>query len=111
MVMMFYARFGGATLCSMLHLRYQDIKRCGKGNEIVSKEITILQTINAKNKASMPQYLKYCDNGYMYTPHPTFIPFIRAIDECAKKVVNQSAFKQHGDDFIKVRLLQYLHVL
>lgn len=99
-----YARFGGATLCSMLHLRYKDIKRCNEGKrDIISKEIDILHSINTKNKASMPQYLQYRDNGYMYTPHPTFIPFFRAVDECTKEIVNQKGLQEHGNELVKVR--------
>ena len=100
-----YVRFGGATLASMLRLRYRNIRTCHEEKrDIISKEITILQTINTKNKANMPQYLQYRDNGYMYTPDATFVPFFRAIDECIKEVVNQSGLQEHGDDLVKVKL-------
>ena len=61
-----------------------------------------LPLINAKNKAGMPDYLKYRDKGYMYSPDPMFIPFFRAVDECIKSVVNEKGFKEHGDQLVKV---------
>ena len=101
-----YVRFGGATLSSMLHLRYKDIRRCSeKRRDTISKEIQILQAINTKEKSSMPQYLQYRDNGYMYMPNTVFVPFFRAIDNCIKEVVNEHGFHEHGDDMIKVNEL------
>lgn len=98
-----YIRFGGASICSMLHLRYKDIKKCPEGKrDAVSQEIKILQNINTKDKADLPQYLKYRDRGYMYTPHRIFIPFFRCVDNCVREIVNQSGFQEHGDDLIKV---------
>ena len=98
-----YYRFGGAILSEMLHLRYKSIKTCQESRrDVISLEITILQAINTKDKASMPHYLKYRDRGYMYSPQSTFIPFLRDVDECIKKVVNQNGFEEHKDDLIKV---------
>lgn len=71
--------------------------------DIISQEINILQAINVKEKSGMPKYLQYRDRGYMYSPHPSFIPFFRAIDSCIKEVVNQQSFQKHGDGLVKVR--------
>lgn len=50
----------------------------------------------------MPEYLKYRDRGYMYSPNSTFIPFFREVDECIREVVNQKGLQEHKDDLIKV---------
>jgi hypothetical protein len=101
-----YFRFGGATLCSMLHVRYKGIKRCAsERRDILSKEIQILQSVNTKDKEKMPQYLKYRDMGNMYSPHEKFIPFFREVDECIKKVANEIGLQQHGDDLVEVKFL------
>ena len=50
----------------------------------------------------MPEYLKYRDRGYMYTPNSTFIPFLCEVDNCVKEVVNQKGFQEYNDDLIKV---------
>ncbi|XP_019856163.1 PREDICTED: uncharacterized protein LOC109584762 [Amphimedon queenslandica] len=98
-----YFRFGGATLASMLHNRYKEIRSCSAvKRELISVEITILQAINNKDKSAIPAYLQYRDKGFMYFPDITFIPFIRAVDECAKQVVNEKGLKDHGDELIKV---------
>ena len=49
----------------------------------ISQEITILQVINSKDKSN---YLKSCDLGFMYFPHPTFIPMLRNVDSTLKEV-------------------------
>ncbi len=78
-----YFRFGGGALASMLHRRYNDIRKCDDGKrDIISLEITVLHAINTKDKSSIPAHLKYRDRGYMYSPDVSFIPFIRAVDEC-----------------------------
>ena len=97
-----YFRFAGATLASMLHNRYNDIRKCSKERrDIVSKEIKVLQ-INTKDKSDMPNYLKYRDKGHMYSPDPVFIPFFRSVDECIKSVVNEKGIEDHGNQLIKV---------
>lgn len=94
-----YYRFGGATLSEMFHLRYKNMRKSS-----TSQEIAILQAINTKEKSSMPEYLKYRDRGYMYTPHPTFIiPFIRDVDNCVREVVNPTGFQEHAGDLIYYR--------
>ena len=50
----------------------------------------------------MPEYLKYHDCGYMYTPNSTFIPFLHEVDDYDKEVVNQKGFQEYNDDLIKV---------
>jgi len=62
-----YYRFGGATLCSMLHNLYREIKCCSDDHkDDLSQKITILQAINIKDKSCIMGYLKYCDRGFMY---------------------------------------------
>lgn len=98
-----YYRFGGATISDMIKLRYKDIQRCPAINrDKVSQEITILLGINTKDKSEMPDYLKYRDRGHMYTPTPSFVPFLREVDTCVKSATNSDSFKQHGDEIIKV---------
>lgn len=98
-----YFRFGGATLASMLHNRYKDIRKCNaEKREIVSLEIKVLHAINTKNKESMPSYLQYRDRGYMYSPDPSFLPLFRAVDECIKSIVNEKGIQEHGDQLVKV---------
>jgi hypothetical protein len=98
-----YYRFGGSTLASMLKLRYKNIRKCHTERaEIISLEISILQAINTKEKSSMPDYLKYRDNGFMYSPHHNFIPFFKAVDDIVKEVVTIKGFEEHGDQLVKV---------
>ena len=99
-----YYRFGGAALSDMLHVRYNKVK---KSSVTVSEEISILQAINTKDKSSMPNYLKYRDRGYMYTPHSTFIPFLRDVDKCVQEVVNPTGFQNHADEIVKVSWYMY----
>ena len=100
-----YYRLGGAVLSDMLHLRYRSIKTCHKSRrDIISQEVTILQVINTKDKACMPDYLKYRDRGYMYSPNHTFVPFFRQVDNCVREVVNQTGFEEHKDELVKVIL-------
>ena len=69
MEMMFTFGSGGELLASMLHCRYNGIRKCGdEKREIISLEIAVLQAINTRDKSSMPSYLKYRDKGYMYSP-------------------------------------------
>uniref|UniRef100_A0A1X7U8E3 Uncharacterized protein n=1 Tax=Amphimedon queenslandica TaxID=400682 RepID=A0A1X7U8E3_AMPQE len=98
-----YFRFAGATLASMLHNRYKEIRKCIKEKiNIISEEIKVLQTINTKDKSDMPGYLKYRDKGQMYSPDPVFIPFFRSVDKCIKGVVNEKGIEDHGNELIKV---------
>ena len=99
-----YFRFGGAALCDMLNQRHQQIKSCmDMQRDKLSQEITILQAMNLKDKAILPQYLQYCDRGFMYFPDISFISFLRSVDEIVKKCMNMNTLKQDGSDVIKVR--------
>ena len=64
--------FCGAALASMLHARYKRIQTCPFEKDIVSQEITLLQSINSKNKSHIPDYLRYRDRGFMYFPTVVF---------------------------------------
>jgi len=96
-----YYRFGGGALCEMLHRRYKQIRTASNKN-LMSIEISMLQAINTKDKSDIPEYLQYQDRGFIYSPHKTFIPFIRQLDTDLKKFVNVEHFNKHGDNLIKV---------
>ena len=98
-----YYRFGGGTLCEMLHHRYKHIGSAANKN-MISIELSILQAINTKDKSDIPDYLQYRDRGFMYFPHKVFIPFLKKVDQNVKKVTNPSSFDEHGDNLVKVCL-------
>ena len=60
-----YYWFGGGALCEMLHHLYDQICSA-KNKNLMSIEISILQTANTKDKSDTPDYLNYQDCGYMY---------------------------------------------
>ena len=96
-------RFGGCVLSSMIHLRYKHIRNCSENRkDLVSMEITILHAINTKEKSEMPSYLKYRDRGFMYSPNPHIVPFIREVDKSIRVVLNEKGFQEHGNDLVKV---------
>ena len=100
-----YFRFGGAAISDMLHLCYKQIKTCKDSQrDILSQEISILHCMNSKDKVYVPSYLKYHDQGYMYSPDPILIPFLRGLDTAVKEVVNLDGLHQEGDNLIKVSL-------
>ena len=97
-----YYRFGGAALCEMLYLQYEQIKTPPfYRKDSISQEITILQAINSKDESAIPNYLQYHDLGFIYFPHPTFIPLLRNIDTTLKEVVNPLGTEKHGSSLIK----------
>lgn len=96
-----YYRFGGAAIADMLKVRYTK-RSSTSATSNVSHEIKILQSINTKEKSNMPEYLKYRDRGYMYTPHPIFIPFFRDVDNCIREVVNPTGFQEQTHELVKV---------
>ena len=57
-----YYRFGGGTLCEMLHRRYRQIRDAANKN-LMSIEMSVLQAINSKDKSDIPDYLKYRNHG------------------------------------------------
>ena len=100
-----YFRFGGAVISDMLHLRYKQIKATHRDSQkrtIISQQISIIESMNTKEKMDMPEYLQYRDRGYMYSPHLKFILFFRKVDNCVKEIVNDAGFKKYGEDLIKV---------
>ena len=40
----------------------------------------------------------------MYFPHSSFIPFLRAVDDIVKGVVNSNGLEENGHNLIKVRM-------
>ena len=98
-----YLRFGGGALCGMLHQRYEQVKNCPETQRnSLSQEISLLQAIKMTDKSQLPPYLMYRDNGYMYFPDATFIPFLRSVDQVVKSVINTDTI-QDSDQVIKVR--------
>ena len=98
-----YYRFGGAAICDMLKLHYKQIRSCSDDDrDHLSQEIVILQAIKTDDKSAIPDYLKYRDQGYMYFPHITLIPFLRTVDNAVKAVVNSSGLDENGSELIKV---------
>ena len=98
-----YYRFGGATMSAMLKVCYKKHKKTASTSATcssLSDEIAILHAINTKDKKSIPEYLKYRDHGFMYSPHVTFIPFFCDVDHCVQEVVNPNGFQQHAHKFI-----------
>ena len=67
-----YYRFGGGALCEMLHRKYKQISNARNKN-LMSIEISILQTINTKDKSDIPDYLQSLNRGFMYFP-PILLP-------------------------------------
>ena len=91
-----YYRFGGATLASMLHLRYDDLKSAPPTKkDSIMEEIKVLKNIQCPDKSHVPDYLQYRDNGYMYFPKKCFIPFIRAVDKCVCNFANEQELKKN----------------
>ena len=98
-----YYRFGGAAICDMLKFHYKQIRSCSDDDrDHLSQEIVILQAIKTDDKSAIPDYLKYRDQGYMYFPHITLIPFLRTVDNAVKAVVNSSGLNENGSELIKV---------
>ena len=98
-----YYCFGGAAICGMLHFRYKQLKSCSDDKrDRLSQEVSLLQTINCKDKTSIPGYLCYCDRGFMYFPDKVFLPLLQEFDSVVKLVVNFNGLKQEGDNLIKV---------
>ena len=101
-----YYRFGGATLCSMLHALYKVIKCCSDDSKYAfSQKITILQAVNIKDKSSIPGYLQYRDRGFLYFPDPVFLLYLRVVDALLKKVVNSKGLNKHRDELININIL------
>ena len=100
-----YFCFGGAAISDMLHFHYKEIKHCKDDQrDILSQEISILHCMNSKDKISIPSYLKYRDQGYMYSPDPILLPFLRKLDTAVKQTVNLDGLHREGDNLIKVGL-------
>ena len=98
-----YFRFGGAALASMLHLRYDDLKRAPKSKkDSIIAEIKVLKSIECSDKSHIPEYLQYRDKGYMYFPKMCFIPFIRDVDKCVCELANEEAMKKYGSKLVEV---------
>jgi len=94
-------RFGGAAICEMLKLRYDQIKKCSDTQrDQLSQEITILKAMTMKDKTSLPIYLKYRDRGFMYFPDPSFVMFIQGINEAVRSVASTNSLDQ---DVVKVQ--------
>ena len=77
-----HLRFCGPALAGMYQERYKKMKsKTNKHKDDVSKELTVLDWVRM-DKTVLPESLKYKDEGGMYFLHLSFIPFVRAVDEC-----------------------------
>lgn len=104
-----YFRFGGATLASMLHLRYDSIRSAPNSKkDSITAEIQVLKNIQCIDKSHVPEYLQYRDRGYMYFPKMCFIPYFKAVDQCVLKLTNEEEFKKHGSKLVEV-VTQQVH--
>lgn len=98
-----HLRFCGAALATMYKERYKKMKsKAIKNKDDVSKELTVLDWIRMTDKNVLPESLKYKDEGGMYFPHPSFVPFIRAVDECVREHANETSFKRYGSKLVQV---------
>ena len=88
----------------MLQVRYKKMKGSTCTNQDqVSKEISILQKLSIhdkKEKAHIPEYLQYRDEGYMYFPCTELLPFLKAVDIKTKEHTNNESFKELGADLL-----------
>lgn len=98
-----YYRFGGAAIAEMLHNRYRSIHGSpySKRSKIVT-EITILKSMECKDKSVIPASLQYRDRGFMYFPDSSLIPFIKAVDNKVRSIAHNDGIKQHGKNIIAV---------
>lgn len=91
-----HLRIGGAAICTMLHLHYQQIKGCTTTQrDKLSQEITILQAMLMKDKTNLPHYLQYRNRGFMYFPDASFVPFIQSVHEVVRGVVSIGSLEEH----------------
>ena len=71
------------TLSSLLHNCYKAIKSSTTSNkDVVANKIHILHVLRAAEKNSVPEYLKYRDEGHMHFPCKELIPFLKEVDVC-----------------------------
>ena len=97
-----YYHFGGSTMRNMLHSRYTKIKSHPLNQkDRVSQEITVLKQISVhkkEDKDRVPDYLKFCDEGYMYFHCVELLPFLKVVDVATKEEINNTTFSQQGSD-------------
>ena len=53
-----------------------------------------LSIYDKKEKAHIPEYLQYRDEGYMYFPCTELLPFLKAVDIKTKEHANSESFKE-----------------
>ena len=68
----------------------------------IALEITILKSMECKDKSIIPSSLQYRDRGFIYFPDPSFIPFIKAVDDKIRSIANSDNIKNHGSNIIAV---------
>lgn len=103
-----YFRFGGGALASMFQTRYKQMKssKSHKAKEKISQELSVLKwmQMEIQDKGTLPESLKYRDQGYMYFPHRSLLPFIKKLDETVCKSANSDSFKRLGSKLIEVHV-------
>ena len=98
-----YYRFCGAALAGMYKERYKKMKSPScKQKDDVSKELTVLDWIRLRDKSKLPKSLQYKDEGGMYFPSKSFIPFIKDVDSCVCEHANEVSFTRYGSKVIEV---------
>ena len=104
-----HIRFCGAALAGMYQERYKKMRlKTNKHKDDISKELTVLDWVRVMDKTVLPESLKYKDEGGMYFPHLSFIPFVRAVDKCVREHANETSFKRYGWKLVEVSICQPL---
>lgn len=98
-----YYRFCGAAMAGMYKERYKMMKSSScKQKEDVGKELTVLDWMRLNDKSTLPTSLQYKDEGGMYFPKHTLIPFIRDVDSYVREHANEVSFARYGSKVIEV---------
>ena len=98
-----HLRFCGVALAGLYQDRYKKMKSPKtKRKDDVSKELTVLDWIRAIDKTMLPESLKYKDEGGMYFPLTSFVPFIKSVDDSVREPANEESFKRYGPKLVEV---------
>lgn len=58
--------------------------------------------MECKDKTVIPSSVQFRDRGFMYFPDPTFIPFIKAVDDKVREIANNDGIKKHSRSIIEI---------
>ena len=73
-----------------------------KRKEEIGKELSVLDWMRLRNKSTLPKSLQYKDEGGMYFPKKSLIPFIRDVDSYVREHANEVSFARYGSKVIEV---------